>query len=152
MLRHPSLIPLSRQHHNGLALGVLGRRVLAEDRSPDGVAAVARQVLDYFDLELVNHFEIEEQVVFPACGPAPVVGELVADHRALEAMIAELRVTPAEDLLEKFFTRLTDHIRREERELFEEIQRTLPAEVLERAGAEIERGIARVCVSAPPKP
>ena len=81
MLRHPSLIPLSRQHHNCLALGILGRRALAD--GGDEVAKQANRAVDYFDVELVNHFEIEEQVLFPACGPMPIIEELVADHRAM---------------------------------------------------------------------
>jgi iron-sulfur cluster repair protein YtfE (RIC family) len=145
MLRHPSLIPLSRQHHNGLALGVLGRRTLAED-GPQSIGRVAKRVIDYYELELVNHFGMEEQVLFPLCGPLAIVEELVADHRAMEEMIAGLREAPSESLLERFFARLTAHIRREERELFQEMQRTLPQETLERAGEEIERRVVRVCL------
>ena len=121
---------------------------MAED-GPESIAEVARRVIDYFELELVNHFEIEEQVVFPACAELPIVGDLLADHHAMEAMIAELATAPSEELLEKFFTRLTDHIRREERELFEEIQRTLPAGMLERVGMEIDRRLVRVCTTEP---
>ena len=62
MLRDSSLIPLSRQHHNGLALGILGRRALADDSSAEGVRQVAKRVIDYYEVELTNHFEIEEQV------------------------------------------------------------------------------------------
>jgi hypothetical protein len=146
MRRHPSLIPLSRQHHNGLALGVLGMRALSEDRSAAGIATVAKQAVDYFDFELVNHFEVEEQVLFPICGPMAIVDDLVADHRALARMIGELRNAPSESLLEEFFNRLRDHIRREEREFFEEIQRALPPETLEHAGVEIEKRVARFCL------
>ena len=44
MLRDPSLIPLSHQHHNGLALCVLTRRSLAADSSPGNIAKLARRV------------------------------------------------------------------------------------------------------------
>ena len=46
MLRDPSLIPLSQQHHNGLALCVLTRRALVEDSSPENVAKQTRRVYD----------------------------------------------------------------------------------------------------------
>lgn len=146
MLRDPSLIPLSLQHHNGLALCVLTRRSLAEDASPANVAKLARRVIDRYELELVNHFEIEEQVLFPACGPMPIIGELLADHRAIEAFVAQLRTAPSAALLEQFCELLTKHIRREENELFEQIQRALPREVLNRAGGEIDRRAVRICL------
>ena len=146
MLRDPSLIPLSQQHHNGLALGVLARRSLAEDASPANVAKLARRVIDRYELELVNHFEIEEQVLFPACGPMPIIDELLADHRAIEALVAQLRSEPSAPLLHQFCELLTKHIRREENELFEQIQRALPREVLDRAGAEIDRRAVRICL------
>jgi hemerythrin-like domain-containing protein len=146
MLRDPSLIPLSQQHHNGLALCVLTRRSLAEDSSTANVAKLARRVIDRYELELVNHFEIEEQVLFPACGPMPIVGELLADHRAIEAFVAQLRTAPSAMLLEQFCELLTKHIRREENELFEQIQRALPREVLDRAGSEIDRRAVRICL------
>jgi hemerythrin-like domain-containing protein len=150
MLRDPSLIPLSHQHHNGLALCVLTRRSLAEDSSPGNIAKLARRVIDRYELELVNHFEIEEQVLFPACGAVresmPLIAGLLADHRAIEAFIAQLRAAPTSGLLEQFCQLLSTHIRREENELFEHIQRSLPRETLDRAGSEIDRRAVRICL------
>jgi hemerythrin-like domain-containing protein len=146
MLRDPSLIPLSHQHHNGLALCVLVRRSLEADGSAGNIARQARRVIDRYELELVNHFEIEEQVLFPVCGAMPLVAELIADHRALEAFIPPLRTRPSAELLEQFCALLSGHIRREENELFEQIQRALPREVLDRAGAEIDRRAVRICL------
>src|SRR6185503_8590714 len=104
MLRDPSLIPLSRQHQHGLALCVLSRRSLAEDASTENVAKVADKVINHYEVELTNHFEIEEQVLFPSCGPMPIIDELRGEHRAMEGMIGELRTTPSAVLLEEFFT------------------------------------------------
>uniref|UniRef100_Q01UY9 Hemerythrin HHE cation binding domain protein n=1 Tax=Solibacter usitatus (strain Ellin6076) TaxID=234267 RepID=Q01UY9_SOLUE len=146
MLRDSSLIPLSHQHHNGLALCVLTRRSLAADASLANIARLAKRAIDRYELELVNHFEIEEQVLFPACGTHPLVESLVAEHRALEALIARLRESPSAALLEDFCALLSAHIRREERELFEHIQRTLPADVLLSLGAEIDRRAVRLCL------
>ena len=146
MLRDSSLIPLSHQHHNGLALCVMTRRSLATDSSEANVGKLARRVIDRYELELINHFEIEEQVLFPLCGPLPLVDRLVAEHRALEALIAPLRSAPTADLLEQFCALLSGHIRREESELFEQIQKSLPREVLDCAGAEIDRRAVRICL------
>ncbi|HYW42583.1 MAG TPA: hemerythrin domain-containing protein [Bryobacteraceae bacterium] len=146
MLRDPSLVPLSHQHHNGLALCVLSRRSLAADSSPKNVAKQARRVIDRYELELANHFEIEEQVLFPACGPMPIIPELLAEHRAMEVLVAELRSAPSAGLLERFFALLSKHIRREENELFEQVQQALPPEVLRRTGSEIDRRAVRICL------
>lgn len=146
MLRDPALIPLSHQHHNGLAFCVLTRRALAQDVSPENIARLARRAIDRYELELANHFEIEEQVLFPVCGEMALIGELVREHRALEGLIAELRAAPSADVLEQFCALLSTHIRREEYELFEEIQGTLTRETLDRAGAEIDRRAVRICL------
>ena len=146
MRRDPSLIPLSHQHHNGLALCVLTRRSLAADLSPENIAKLAGRVIDRYELELANHFEIEEQVLFPLCGPMPLVAELLAEHRAIESLVAKLRTAPSAALLEEFCALLASHIRREENDCFEEIQRTLPRQVLDQAGSEIERRAVRICL------
>ncbi len=146
MRRDPSLIPLSHQHHNGLALCVLTRRSLSADCSAENLAKLARRVIDRYELELTNHFEIEEQVLFPACGPTHLVEELVADHRALEGLVAQLRSAPSTGLLEQFCELLSRHIRREESELFEQAQQTLSREALEEMGREIDRRVVRVCL------
>jgi hemerythrin-like domain-containing protein len=146
MLRDPSLVPLSQQHHNGLALCVLARRSLSADSSAENVARLARRVIDRYELELANHFEIEEQVLFPACGPMAMIGELLVEHRTIEALVNELGTAPSAALLEEFCILLTGHIRREENELFEQIQRALPRDVLDRAGCEIDRRAVRICL------
>ena len=146
MLRDPTLIPLSHQHQHGLALCVMTRRSLAADSSTENVAKLAQQVIGRFELELANHFEVEEQVLFPVCGPMPLVGELVSEHRLLEGLVALLRAAPSAEILEQFCALLSRHIRCEENELFEQIQRTLPREVLRRTGSEIDRRAVRICL------
>jgi hemerythrin-like domain-containing protein len=151
MLRDPSLIPLSQQHHNGLALGVLTRRSLAADPSPANIARLARRAVDRYEVELANHFEIEEQILFPAIeealGPQTLVAELIVQHREMEDLIAGLRVDPTAALLERLCELLTTHIRREENELFQMVQARLPAAVLHEVGVEIDAKAVRVCLS-----
>jgi iron-sulfur cluster repair protein YtfE (RIC family) len=146
MLRDPSLVPLSHQHHNGLALCVLTRRSLCADSSAENVALMARRVIDRYELELVNHFAIEEQVLFPVCGAMPIIEELLAEHRQMEALVNELRTSPSAPVLEQFCELLSTHIRREENELFEQIQRALPRDVLDKVGIEIEQRVVRICL------
>ena len=147
MLRDRSLHPLSHQHQHGLGLCVVVERGLTADSSPENVAALAQKIRDSFEVELVNHFDLEERLLFPAIreylGEMTIVEELVADHRRLEAMVRGLR-EPAE--LRTFTTLLSAHIRREERELFEDVQGRLPREVLDRLGETFEAEAVRVCL------
>jgi len=151
MRRDPNLVPLSHQHHNGLALCVLTRRSLAADDSPENVALLARRAIDRYELELANHFEIEEQILFPAIaseiGEQALVAELVAQHRELEGLIAQLRTAPTAALLEAFCGLLAAHIRREENELFQTAQARLPESALRSLGAAIEEKAVRICIS-----
>jgi iron-sulfur cluster repair protein YtfE (RIC family) len=150
MLRDPALIPLSQQHHNGLALCVLTERDLDKDRSDSALTRLARRVIDRYEIELTNHFGIEEQLLFPLIereiGPMAIVGELIADHRSLEKLVDQLRAAPSADLLQSFCTLLRGHIRREENELFQDIQQRLPKDALAAAGKEIDARAVRVCL------
>ncbi len=146
MLRDRSLIPLSHQHHNGLALCVMTRRSFAADSSPGNLRKLAQRIVDRYELELTNHFDIEEQVLFPACGPLPIISELIQEHRQIAALVNRVQTAPSPELLEEFCALLTRHIRREENELFEEIQRTLPPGELERLGREIDERAVRICL------
>jgi hemerythrin-like domain-containing protein len=149
MLRDKSLIPLSHQHHNGLALCVLTRRSLRDDTSPANVGRLARRAVDRYELELANHFEIEEQILFPAMesamGKLPLVTTLVGEHREFEGLIAQLRSEPSAVLLERLCALLERHIRTEENELFQLAQSRLPEAVLGELGLEIDARAVRVC-------
>jgi len=145
MLRDPSLIPLSHQHHNGLALCVLTERSLSEDASPANIEKLAGKAIDRYELELTNHFDIEETILFPAIESVLIPG-LIADHRRLEALIGSLRAEPSAALLREFAALLRSHIRREENELFEEVQRRLPRHVLDALGKEIDSKAVRICL------
>jgi hemerythrin-like domain-containing protein len=150
MLRDPNLIPLSHQHHNGLAMCVLTRRSLAADASTANVADLARRAVDRYDLELTNHFEIEEQILFPAIedalGKLPLVASLIAEHREVEGLIVELRSAPTGALLERLCGLLSEHIRREENDLFQTAQSQLPEPILRELGTAIERKVVRICL------
>ena len=150
MLRDPRLIPLSHQHHNGLALCVLVERSLKADSSTENLDRLARRILDRFELELVNHFELEEQLLFPAAAAlpdlAPLVAGLIADHRRLESFAAALRAGPSAETILAFTALLRDHIRREENDLFEQAQRDLAPADLDRMGVEFDRRAVRICL------
>jgi len=150
MLRDPALIPLSQQHHNSLALCVLTERALRGDRSETTIRHLATQAINRYEIELINHFAMEEQLLFPVVerelGKTLMVDELIDEHRAIEGMIDQMRTAPSAELLECFCDLLRTHIRREENELFEDIQQRLPKDVLAATGKEIDARAIRVCL------
>jgi hemerythrin-like domain-containing protein len=150
MLRHKSLHPLSHQHHNGLALCVVLERSLAQDRTEANVARLGAKVWDRFELELVNHFALEEELLFPAIeselGQSPLVSELVAQHRQMEEMARTIQAGADPANLAAFAALLRAHIRREENELFEHVQDRLSPATMERLGREFETRAIRICL------
>lgn len=148
MLRDRALVPLSQQHHNGLALCVLTNRSLEGEVSEETVARLAAKAVDRYDAEIANHFAIEEELVFPAVerelGAYPQVGEFIAEHRRLEEIVERLRAAPGAATLREFTSLLRSHIRREEEEFFEDIQRRLPRAVLDALGAQIDARAVRI--------
>ena len=141
MKRHPSLIPLSHEHQHGLALAVM------IDRRSKPDAELARDVSAAWESELANHFRVEEEYVFPLADQE-LVGRLLTQHRELEAMVRDVAAAGDDDRrarLEAFSKRLNEHIRIEERQLFEQMQESLTAEQLEELGVVVERESRRAC-------
>lgn len=143
MLRDPSLIPLSRQHQHALALCVRIDRSLKA-----GIADLDNwqpQIDEQFRQEIRFHFDAEEAVLFPAaegCGLTHWANELKAEHQNLRRYfaLASARAMTAADLRE-FADLLSTHIRKEERDLFEELQRRMSPADLQRLGAQLETSL-----------
>jgi hemerythrin-like domain-containing protein len=144
MLRDPSLIPLSRQHQHALALCVRIDRSLKAGATD--LETWQSEIDEHFRQEIRFHFEAEEAVLFPAaecCGDlAALVGELKSEHAELRRhfALASARAMSASDLRE-FTELLSRHIRKEERDLFEELQRLLTAEALQSLGAQLDAAL-----------
>jgi hemerythrin-like domain-containing protein len=145
MLRDPSLIPLSHQHQHALALCVrLDRAMLAGQVDSEAFQSEIEQL---FAQEISIHFAAEEEVVFPAAlkftALQPLVAELVAEHARLRELLMR---TQARDLdlasLRGLGVELAAHIRKEERQLFEGMQKRMPAEDLASMGSALERALA----------
>ena len=118
-------------------------RELRADPSPESLARLAGRIRERYDIELANHFAIEELILFPAY-PCPLVDQLIGEHRRFEQMVAELAGEPSADVLSSFAQLMRTHIRREENELFPAMQRDLTRAELDALGAEIEQKVVRV--------
>jgi iron-sulfur cluster repair protein YtfE (RIC family) len=125
--RHPGLIPLSHDHHHGLALALRCRKQALGQIKPTGAEGLrlrASEFLTVYATELSSHFEAEERILFPEMTlhvpeSEQLIADLVRDHETVRLAVAKLHATAGlgkvifdlGDLLER-------HIRREERELF----------------------------------
>lgn len=141
--RHESLIPLARDHYEGLLLAVRlqqGKNALERLWSHDP-AWQANYVADFFDKHLRPHFAAEEQALFPLAKEhikesVPLVDELIAQHRSMEQRVLRLKTpieTPLEQQLAEFGALLEDHIRKEDRILFPMFEEHASAELLQEA-------------------
>lgn len=140
MLRNKNLIPLSHQHQRALALCVRIDR--ASPISDADLDAWQSEIAQHFRNEIKIHFAAEEQVLFPAAQRfeelIPLIEELTADHAWLRDRFteAESRGMSAADIA-AFAERLSSHIRKEERQLFERLQKLLSETALAVLGSEL---------------
>ena len=155
MLRNQSLVPLSRQHQHALALCVrIDRASPIEDGHLD---AWQDEITQHFQQEIRIHFAAEEDFLFPGARKfaelIPLVEELMAEHATLrkEFAQAEVHALSAKNL-RAFAKRLSTHIRKEERRLFERLQELLQPEELGALGASLEialKGAVDTCILPP---
>ena len=139
MRRHAALVRLSREHHHELAHA---RRLLrAADAGPEERLAAASAYVDAFFAETVEHFRREEEILFPVyvrhAGATPTLERILREHMQLHGLVRALRAAAAAgeirpEALRTLGELLHEHVRVEERELFEEIERIVPAAELER--------------------
>lgn len=151
MLRDKNLIPLSRQHHQALALCVrLDRAIRAGEVNLEAWQAEIQQ---QFDSEIGIHFTAEENVLFPAAARftdlRPLVEELRTEHAVLKDYFAHAggRELDLQSLAD-FGQKLAEHIRKEERQLFEGMQRVMSSSELDGLGeavAEALKDAAHAC-------
>jgi len=144
MLRDKSLVPLSRQHQHVLALCVRIDRALPIGEAD--LAAWQAEITQLFQSEIRFHFAAEELVLFPAARKypelIPLVEELLSDHAALRESFtrAETRTMSATELC-AFGQRMSAHIRKEERQLFERMQQLMSLEGLALLGRKLEEAL-----------
>lgn len=149
--RHPALIPLSHDHHHGLALALRCRKHSLGQLNPGDPAAMeacAAEARRFFNENLAAHFEAEETVLFPLMTALEESRELVTrlqdDHRKFRTMVARAGdATGRRKFLFDFGDLLEQHIRSEERQLFAAFEMHILEADAERAGVEIKRVLGR---------
>jgi hemerythrin-like domain-containing protein len=144
MLRHKSLIPLSHQHQHALALCV--RVARAQPIAEADLPAWQEEIERLFEQEITVHFAAEEQIVFPAAEKfrqlRPLVEELLLDHAALRELFSHAQAqTVTANTLGSLAQKLSEHIRKEERQLFEQLQKLLSPEDLTTMGKRLNTAL-----------
>lgn len=136
--RHPSLIPLTHDHHHTLAQA----RRLRDARSAAEPVALRRAADDFVNFYLARirrHFDEEEELFF-----APLVDRDDARTLIVRALVEHLRLhrdvrvlrrqlsvgEVAPELLVEIAEALEKHVRFEEQELFPVIERLVPQDDL----------------------
>lgn len=127
--RHPSLVPLSREHHHGLLLAFRIKHGLPKTRQPhDSPQEQAADTVQFFRKSLTLHFAAEADILFPAIRArqpqaSALLNQLIQEHTAMRELVGHIDRQPPDgpqltELLASFGTLLERHIRCEERELF----------------------------------
>lgn len=124
---------------------ILGRSTNPRADWPRERAGQVERLLEFFDSELREHFEVEEAHVFPAAARELTDGDrqtqgLIAEHDTMRAMIREFeadRASRLDERLTAFGELLEAHIHREERELFQRMQAECEPQTMDALGAGI---------------
>lgn len=128
MKRHAALIQHSRDHHHALKLARLAR-FAADSGSPEAIGQAARTIAEQFPRTLEPHFQDEEAGLLPqlaAVEQNALVVRTLDEHARLRELNRKLATEPTNAAtLSAFSTLLHDHVRFEERELFEIAQTLL---------------------------
>jgi len=147
-MRHPSLIPLSHDHHHGLALALRCRKQALGQIRPmghQGLRERAREFCEFYSKNLVKHFQAEEEILFPMLislvpESRPMIDELKRDHEQIRDANSQLAgdsglakvLFDLGDLLER-------HIRKEERELFPLFEKRVGPDEAEDVGEGVKK-------------
>lgn len=137
MKRHPALIPLSQDHHKALLLAQLLKRNAPEYHGlPKDLIGKMNFAKEIYHTELEHHFRDEEQFVFPYLKGKDVeldnlISEILNEHIILKERILSLVDNPnLVDHLNEIGNILGEHVRKEERIVFEKAQTILSDEEL----------------------
>jgi hemerythrin-like domain-containing protein len=144
MLRDPNLIPLSRQHQHALALCVRLDRAIKAGRID--VEPWQVEIQQQFESEIGVHFAAEEKELFPAAAHFPEMQPLVAELIAEHALLRDYFERAANRSLDRqslgaFGERLVQHIRKEERQLFESMQKVMTVKELATLGIALDEAL-----------
>ena len=134
MPRHTNLIPLSHDHHEALLIALrLKKGGPTSQHDHLWSTELPKQLHSlqlFFKRELLPHFKLEEDILFPAAMVLeelhPLIESLLAQHEQIRKKISTIFLITDDDLVKNeladFGLLLESHIRSEERELFPKLE------------------------------
>lgn len=132
--RDKSLIVLSKEHHYGLLASWKIRRGLELKTDPKRIIAF---VVSFWDTHLSAHFIAEEEILFNTINHA-LVEEALQQHSKLRMLVQLISEEGTLKQLANFADLLEQHIRFEERQVFEMLQQELSEEKLAKVGKKLD--------------
>lgn len=135
--RNPSMVEFSKDHHFALLLIWKIREGLRNAVEP---VRISKYVLHFFNKNLVDHFREEEELLFAKL-PVDNVQRRRAEseHGTIRQLVEDITGKPGDkNLLESFAGTLEQHIRFEERELFNYLQETLSEKELAEIASQVK--------------
>lgn len=127
--RHEALVEFSKDHHFGLLLVWKIRQGLAASVAP---GRINDYILFCFEEDLQQHFSEEESLMFSKLDvDAPLRLQAEREHQLMYALVERIRMNRLDESVPiTFANTLQDHIRFEERKLFNYLQEHLNPEDL----------------------
>ncbi len=157
MKRDERLVRLSREHHHGLVMALRIRRELPS-ATDEQAAALYSDLLRFWSAGLLNHFQAENGCLLARVARhdddgLQQAGRLQREHREMEELVHAMRAASGmadrRTALARFGEQLQDHIRWEERELFQWMESTLTNAELDEIGTYLEAHLPEFPVACP---
>jgi hemerythrin-like domain-containing protein len=146
MKRHPALYTLSHDHHQGLILAQQLKKGAPQYKGmPSTLEEKKEYTIQFYNSDLKEHFAEEEEILLPAVKSKnavvdKLIAEVISEHRKMEKLFRDLEKTDQlENLLDELGWLLEKHIRKEERELFTEIEIVLSEDELKTISDKINK-------------
>lgn len=135
--RHQAMVSFSKDHHFGLLLVWKIRQGLQKSVAPE---RIADYVGFFFDADLNKHFSDEEQLLFSRLAETDVLRvQAEKEHATIYQLVKDIHQRKTDTgLLTQLADALEQHIRFEERTLFNHLQQHIPEAELQ----EIENRIS----------
>ncbi|CAN5504539.1 hypothetical protein BH11BAC1_BH11BAC1_01310 [soil metagenome] len=136
--RSAAIVQFSKDHHFALLLVWKIREGLKKSIEPK---RISQYVTHFYDNDLIYHFNDEEEILFKKLSSDnPFRIQAEDEHKNIKQLIDELRKKSGDiSLLTRFAKTLEEHIRFEERELFNYIQQNISNDELAEMGASLKK-------------
>ena len=135
--RDKALHILSHDHHHGLILAQLIKKGSPQYKNlPNTTEGKKDYSINFYNDELVKHFEDEENILFPVVNGKDdeidsLIEEIITEHKKIKQLVNQLESNEdVENTLDELGNILESHIRKEERNLFMKIQEILTEDEL----------------------